>query len=197
MTKRTRRRSVDDVRCDICASTAIESAPQAKHLLPQLITRLEARGMRFRKKTFRLEVLDRAEFMSRDGRRDPLGLTTTTRYMRNNKLDRIEIGSVAILQGLPHTLFEGVVVHELGHVWLAQHKVIGLPAIEEEGFCELIAHHHFTTIGSKVDLYHAKRIAENSNPIYGDGFRKLKRLEKRVGFEQIVRSLQRKKRLPL
>ncbi len=197
ISKRTRRRSVDDVRCDICASTAIESAPQAKHLMPQLITWLESIGLRFRKKTFRLEVLDRADFLSRDGRRDPLGLTLTTRYMRNNKLDRVEVSSVAILQGLPHTLFEGVCVHELGHVWLAQHKVVDLPMIEEEGFCELLAHKHYTRIGSKADQYHAERIAKNSSPVYGDGFRMVQRLEARVGFAQIIKSLQRKKLLPL
>ncbi|MGB1253582.1 MAG: protein DA1, partial [Candidatus Promineifilaceae bacterium] len=148
ISRRSRRRSVEDVRCDICASTAIESAPQAKHLMPQLIAWVEAQGLIFRKKTFRLEVLDRAEFLSRDGHRDPLGLTTTTRYMRNKRLDRIEVNSVAILQGLPHALFEGVCVHELGHVWMAQHKIVGLPKVEEEGVCELLSHRHYLSIGS-------------------------------------------------
>ena len=153
--------------------------------------------MIFRKKTFRLEVLDRADFLSRNGRRDPLGLTSSTHYTRNGKLDRIEVNSVAILQGLPHALFEGVCVHELGHVWLAQHKVVTLPQVNEEGFCELLAYRHYTKINSKSDQYYARRIAENPDPVYGGGFRKLQKLEKRVGFAQIIKSLQRKKRLPL
>lgn len=197
-TKKMHRRSIDDVRCDICASTAIENAPQAKHLMPPLIDWLEQQGVRFRQKTFRIEVLDRTDFLSREGgRRDPLGLTTSTRYMRNKRVDHAIIESVAILQGLPAALFEGVCIHELGHVWLVQHGIVNLPIMDEEGFCEWLAHRHYLAIGSKVDLFYARRIAENSSPVYGDGFRKLKRLEERVGFDQIIRSLLRKKKLPL
>ena len=197
-TKKMRRRSIEAIRCDNCASTAIENAPQAKHLMPNLIAWLEAQGVGFRQKTFRIEVLDRADFMSRQGgRRDPLGLTSSTRYMRQKRVDHAKIESVAILQGLPHTLFEGVCIHELGHVWLVQHNIVNLPILDEEGFCELLAHRHYLAIGSKADLFYARGIAENSDPVYGDGFRKLKRLEERVGFAQIIRSLLRKKKLPL
>jgi hypothetical protein len=197
-TKKTRRRSIDDIRCDICASTAIENAPQAKHLMPPLIDWLAKQGVRLRQKTFRIEVLDRTDFLSREGgRRDPLGLTTSTRYMRKKRVDHATIESVAILQGLPSTLFEGVCVHELGHVWLVQHNIVNLPIMDEEGFCELLAHRHYLAIRGKTDLFYARRIADNSSPVYGDGFRKLKRLEERVGFDQIIRSLLRKKKLPL
>ncbi len=197
-TKRTRRRSVEDICCDICTSTSIDSVPQAKLLMDGLINWVEAQGLRFRQKTFRIEILDRADFLERDGgRRDPLGLTSSKRYLRNRRVESAEVESVAILRGLPSTLFEGVCVHELGHVWLVQNSVINLPAIDEEGFCELISHRHFLSVGSKADLFYAERIAKNSDPIYGDGFRKLKRLEERVGLEQIIKSLLRKKKLPL
>ena len=166
--------------------------------MPSLINWVEAQGIGFRQKTFRIEVLDRAEFMSRKGgRRDPLGLTTSTRYMRQKRVDHAKIESVSILQGLPHTLFEGVGIHELGHVWLVQQNIVNLPIMDEEGFCELLAHRHYLEIGSKADLFFARNIAENSSPIYGDGFRKLKQLEERVGFAQIIKTLLRKKKLPL
>ncbi|MCO5188218.1 MAG: protein DA1 [Anaerolineae bacterium] len=197
-TKKTRRRSIDDIRCNICASTAIEHTPQAQHLLPPLIAWLEQQGVRFRHKNFHLELLDRTDFLSREGgRRDPLGLTTSTRHMRNRRVDHAVVDSIAILKGLPATLFEGVCVHELGHVWLVQHSIVNLPIVDEEGFCEWLAHRHYLAIGSKADHFYAQRIAENSSPIYGDGFRKLKRLEDRVGFDQITQSLLRKKKLPL
>ena len=197
-TKRMRRRSIEDIRCDICASTAVETVSQAQLLIPNLITWAAEQGVKLRQKTFRIEVLDRAEFMARDGgRRDPLGLTTSTRYMRNKRIERAEIESVAILWGLPLALFAGVCVHELGHVWLAQHGIVNLPAIDEEGFCEWLSHRHYVGIGSKVDMFYAEGIAKNRNPIYGDGFRKLKRLEERLGSAQIIKSLRRKKKLPL
>jgi hypothetical protein len=102
-----------------------------------------------------------------------------------------------MLQGLPLPLFQGVFVHELGHVWLVQHGIVNLPIMDEEGFCELLSHRHYLEMGSQADLFYAERIAKNGNPIYGDGFRKLKKLEERVGFAQIIKPLLRKKKLPL
>lgn len=197
-TKRTRRRSIEDISCDICASTAIDSLVQGRLLFDGLIDWVERQGLRFRQKSFRLEILDRADFLEREGgRRDPLGLTSSKRYMRNKRVESVELTGVAILRGLPHPLFEGVCVHELGHVWLLQQNILHLPQMEEEGFCELISHRHYVEIGSKPDLFYAERIAKNNSPVYGDGFRKLKRLEERVGLEQIIKSLLRKKKLPL
>lgn len=199
ITKRMRRRSVENISCDSCRSTAIENAAQARLLMPKLAAWIEEQGVYFRQKTFRIEVLDHADFMSRSGgRRDPLGLTSSTRYMRNKRVvDHARVESVAILQGLPRTLFEGVCIHELGHVWLVQQNIVNLPAVDEEGFCELLSHHHYIQGGSQAHLFYARGIAENSSPVYGDGFRKLKRLEERIGFEQIIKSLLRKKKLPL
>ena len=167
--------------------------------MDNLINWMESQGLRFRQKTFHLEVLDRADFLSRKGgRRDPLGLTTSTRYMRNKRtVDHAKVESVAILKGLPHTLFEGVCIHELGHVWFVQHNIVNLPQLDEEGFCELLSYHHYMRIRSKADLFYAQNIAKNSDPIYGDGFRKLQKLEERLGLDQIIKSLLRKKKLPL
>jgi len=199
-----RRRSIEDIRCDTCAATAIENVQQAKLHIPKLVDWVEAQGVSFRHKTFRFEVLDRADFNAREGgRRDPLGLTISTRYLRNQRVDHAKVESVAILQGLPLTLFAGVCVHELGHVWLVQHNIVNLALVDEEGFCELLAYRRYTGAPDEVEinrnaaLFYAHAIAENSNPVYGDGFRKLQRLEERVGFAQIIKALLRKKKLPL
>lgn len=220
-TKRMRRRAVDHIRCDTCAATAIETVDQAQLYIPPLMHWVEAQGMNFRQKSFRIEVLHRADFMAREGgRRDPLGLTTSTRYLRNKRIDHTRLDSVAILQGLPLPLFVGVCIHELGHVWLVQHNIVTLPMIEEEGFCELLAHRYYASVAAPVARgegepviparvaeaevgidphaahFYADNIARNGNPIYGDGFRHLKQIEERIGFAQLTRSLLRKKKLP-
>jgi len=209
VSKRMRRRAVEHISCDTCSATAVATIEQAQLHLPRLIAWVETQGTLFRQKNFRLEVLDRADFSAREGgRRDPLGLTTSTRYLRNKRVDHTKLESVAILRGLPLTLFEGVCVHELGHVWLVQHNIVNLPTVEEEGFCELLAHRYYLSaptvvapdaagIDSNATRVYARNIAESSNPVYGDGFRKLNRLEERIGFAQIIKSLLRKKKLPL
>lgn len=198
LTQKDQKRMVENISCDTCAAGAITEADRAKELALPLIDWVETLGVKLRQKSFKIEVLDRADFLSRKGgRHDPLGLTMSTRIIRNNKIERAIVSGVAFLQGMPHTLFSGVCVHELGHVWLVQHKILGLPMLEEEGFCELLAHHYYTGLENESGKFYAERIAKNSSPVYGDGFRKLKKLEDRVGFEQIIKSLLRKKKLPL
>ena len=109
--KRMARRESEDLRCDICTSTAVEDILQVKLLIPHLTAWLREQGVRLRQRTFHVEVLDRADFSAREGgRRDPLGLTTSTRFMKHGRVDHAKLESVAILSGLPHTLFEGVCI---------------------------------------------------------------------------------------
>lgn len=197
-TKRDRRRSVEKISCDVCASTAIERSDQAKELAPDLIDWLGQQGVSLTKTKFKIEVVDRAEFLSRKGgRHDPLGLTSSTKFSVNNRFDHAKIDGVAFLTGMPTTLFKGVCVHELGHVWLLQRGVVELPIVEEEGFCELLSYRHYIASGGHADLFYARNIERNRDAVYGTGFRQLKALEERVGFAQIVKSLKRKKKLPL
>jgi len=101
------------------------------------------------------------------------------------------IEKVLILQGLPLLLTSVVLVHELGHC-LACKEGYKLPKKEEEGLCELLAYiwlsklHYWSK--NKIDIesdnvfsligrfseqeidFHRRRIQENKNEIYGQGF---------------------------
>ncbi|HLX57434.1 MAG TPA: protein DA1 [Ktedonobacteraceae bacterium] len=102
----------------------------------------------------------------------------------------------SLLQGLPTPLFEGIVTHELGHVWLAVHAINGLPQRDEEGFCELLAYRYYTQLNTPESLYHASSIEKNPNPVYGEGFRRVRAIAERVGFQQMLETLKATKRLP-
>ena len=92
----------------------------------------------------------------------------------------------AILHGLPKTLFEGVAMHELGHVWLIAHGVQGLPAWGEEGFCELLAYRYFQHLNTPVARYHVSSIEKNPDSIYGDGFRRVHALAEKYSFPRLL-----------
>ena len=62
------------------------------------------------------------------------------------------VNGIAVLQGLPAVLFQGVTAHELGHVWLIVHGIQDLPNWAEEGFCELLSYRYYTEMATdKVD----------------------------------------------
>jgi hypothetical protein len=109
---------------------------------------------------------------------------------------RTEVNGVAVLEGMPALSFQGVTVHELGHVWLIVHDIKDLSLWAEEGFCELLTHRYYTQLNTEESRYHAKGIETNPNPIYGVGFRGVRSIADAMGFQRFVETMRRTKRLP-
>jgi hypothetical protein len=47
---------------------------------------------------------------------------------------------IGLLWGLPQTIFEGVVAHELGQAWLFVNELDSLDPSSAEGFCRLLSY---------------------------------------------------------
>jgi len=107
-----------------------------------------------------------------------------------------EVGGVAVLEGLPSTLFQGTIIHELGHAWLIVHGVKNLPSWAEEGFCELLSYRYYTQLHTPESRYHATGIEQNPNPVYGDGFRRVRSIADAIGFQRFMEIFRTTKRLP-
>ncbi len=114
---------------------------------------------------------------------------TTTTYLttrdRRGREERRVAGErtdqkyrIYILYGLPEKRLMEVAAHELAHDWMR----VNLPSIKapifEEGFAEYVAWLVNDRFGYE-DL--KKRIEENTDPIYGDGFKMMQGLAQRHG----------------
>lgn len=71
--------------------------------------------------------------------------------------------------------FAGVLAHELLHVWINE-KGYSLKHADEEGICNLGSYLLYTQASSKATKIHLMRMAENPDPIYGEGYRKVKKI---------------------
>jgi len=109
---------------------------------------------------------------------------------------RAEVNGIAVLQGLPAVLFQGVTAHELGHVWLIVHGIQGLPSWAEEGFCEYLSYRYYYDLNTPESRYHAVSIENNADPVYGEGFRRVRALADALGFPRFLEILRTTKRLP-
>jgi len=103
---------------------------------------------------------------------------------------------VAVLRGLPAALFQGVTVHELGHVWLIVHGIQNLPSWAEEGFCELLSYRYYNELNTPESRYHASAIEHNPDPVYGEGFHRVRAIADGMGFPRFIATMQATKRLP-
>ncbi|HLH64032.1 MAG TPA: protein DA1 [Ktedonobacteraceae bacterium] len=188
-----------DVRCPICRSTAIETSEQAQPLFRKLIQWVNSQGLFYNNLHISLELCDRSRLSALlQSRAEPhsLGVTLSSSYSQNGYVLQTRVDGIAVLRGMPSTLFQGVTVHELGHAWLAAHDIRPLPLWAEEGFCELLSYRYCMNLDTQESRYHAHNIEQNPSPIYGDGFRRIRRLADTMGFQRFVETLRATKHLP-
>ena len=187
------------VRCPVCRATAIETVAEARPLYSQAIQWVSSQGLRYNSLPLSLELCDRAklaELLREASQTHSLGATTSKTYTQNGHVVRNEVSGIAVLQGLPAALFQGVTVHELGHVWLIVQGIEHLPGWAEEGFCELLSYRYYHEINTPESRYHALNIEQNADPVYGEGFRRVRALAEALGFPRFIEGLRTTKRLP-
>jgi hypothetical protein len=192
-------RGTEVVRCPICRSSAVETIEEAKPLYSRVVHWASGQGLTYNNLPLGLELCDRAklaQLLRERHESHSLGVTTSTAYTQNGRVVRTEVSGVAILHGLPATLFQGVTIHELGHVWLIVHGVESLPSWAEEGFCELLAYRYYQHLNTPEGHYHASSTEKNPDPVYGDGFRRLRALADKYGFPRLLTILRTTKQLP-
>lgn len=193
---------VDAIRCPICRSTVIETREEAQQPYHRAKQWVGSQGLRYNNLPLKLEIVNRetlAHYLDERGESEPhsLGATMSETRTVNGRVMSTEVSGVAVLAGLPELLFQGVVVHELGHVWLVVQGVQNLPSWQEEGFCELLSYRFYGDVNTLEGRYRAENIERNPNPVYGEGFRRVREYANRVGFQRLLDELQATKRLPL
>jgi len=146
-----------------------------------------------------LELCDRARLavlLQSHAEPHSLGVTSSSMYTQNGQIMSTQVDGIAVLRGMPATLFQGVTIHELGHAWLAVHNIRSLPLWAEEGFCELLSYRYYTEMATDESRYHANNIEQNPNPVYGNGFRRIRALADSMGFQRFVETLRTTRQLP-
>lgn len=190
----------EQIRCAICRSTAIETVDVARPVFRKLVQWANSQGLRYNNLPLSLELcgpVTLAKHLNETETGHSLGATMSeTTYSPYNHYSQTTVTGVAVLRGMPSTLFESVTLHELGHVWLIVQGVLGLPRWANEGFCELLSHRYCQQLNTPEGRYYAEAIERKSDPIYGEGFRRVRAIAERVGWPRLIETLQTTKRLP-
>jgi hypothetical protein len=87
---------------------------------------------------------------------------------------------INIISGLHYVVFNGVLAHELMHVYITE-NCINLSHKEEEGLCELICYYMHEASKTKIGNIQMQTMINNPDPVYGDGFRLMKSKIDKVG----------------
>ena len=97
--------------------------------------------------------------------------------------------------GLPRFDFTGALAHELMHVWLFSNAPTDIDPAFREGSCNYAAYLALQKYSDKEALFVIDRMLQDPDPIYGDGFRRVKEFVEEKGIRYWLHYLQNHKYL--
>lgn len=163
--------------CGTCSQDAVTSETTADRLVKQARALLAKAGIVVEHDNIEFELISRAEFSKLAGRTntDSFGLThyekTTSWAMLEDKTF-----TIYLLQGQPSRHFMSVAAHELMHVWLYLNAPDDGESTLVEGSCNYAAFLVLNRLGDEIAGYVVKQLLEDPGLVYGDGFRRVKKL---------------------
>jgi hypothetical protein len=95
---------------------------------------------------------------------------------------------IYVLSGLPRPLMKTVVAHEWAHAWHAEHMPFMPHSLVVEGFANWVAAKVLEFSGSSEDLKQID-VLKMSPDEYGQGLRMMLDIEKREGFDGVMRAI--------
>ena len=188
-----------EISCSVCQSSAVETSAEARSLFSHVRQWISNQGLVYNNLPLSLELCDRrrlAQLLNEHGQTHSRGATISSTYTQDGRVVHAQVNGIAVLQGLPAVLFQGVTAHELGHVWLIVHGIQNLPNWGTEGFCEYLSHRYYCHLDTPESRYHAMCIENNPDPIYGEGFRQVRAIADPLGFSRFLEILRTTKKLP-
>lgn len=168
--------------CGICLETAITDKREADSLVRIVRGYLAAEGIIVSAKKIPLELVDKNEMakITQSPKKALQGFTKFTQ--RETMLGLIKDNSIKVyvLEGMPRMAFIGTAAHELMHVWFGLNSRFNTDEVLSEGSCNYAAYLVLKNYQDDAELA-IKQLNTDKDPVYGEGFRKVKTYAESVG----------------
>ena len=96
--------------------------------------------------------------------------------------------TIYMLCNLSKLFFADVIAHEMLHIWQYQHR-LSPPEDLCEGFCNLGSYYVLEHIGGPEAEELMRAMNANPDPVYGEGFRKIKAIYDKGGWKAAVEAI--------
>lgn len=167
--------------CSVCASSSITTSSQVEACRKKVFAVFKSLGISGIPEDIPVE-LKSTDLMG--------GALGRIRYSvsRNKKFADF---SIEMTFGLPELHFRGVLAHEMLHSWLV---LYGREVTDDEceGFCNLGSGFVYQKDDTAFAKYLLKRLYENADKIYGEGYRLQKERYEKLGWKGLLDSLRHK-----
>lgn len=178
--------------CGRCKKIAVTEGVAANRGRRAVLEILEGAGFTGIPKNVTVVLAHPKTLSSHSGKRHTAGLTLSHLHFNQHKRAGIS-HQIGVLYGLPKIEFEGVLAHELLHVWQQENDVKFSP-LYREGLCELGSYLVYSQDGGELGRHFLEKMAKNKDPVYGNGFRLMRKKLDTLGWPALIREILANKR---
>lgn len=164
--------------CSICQATEVIHPTQVQAAKKEALAHLNGVGFAYIPDYVKIEMYSEQKLINERMRASATGNIhgyTRTAQRHIPQYGLILEHSIHILNGMPRLAFMGVLAHELLHVWIHENNLKHLQPMQVEGFCNLATALIYQQAATPADQELAtvllKRLQEDPDPTYGDGYR--------------------------
>ena len=163
--------------CSLCRPSIVSAQPHIEWVEKRVRPILAKYGIGDLPANIPIKIVTPAEMASvKDGNQIVLGQHGLTKTIVSMGLCSKQFNhTIYILDNTPKIRFAGVLAHEMLHVWLNE-KDASLSPMHTEGFCNMGSFVVYKEIANEISLHMIAQMEKNPNPVYGDGFRSVRRL---------------------
>jgi len=176
--------------CDLCRRTTVDNIDQAIRLLEEARKRLRSFGIVIDYEEISLQLTSRDEIarLLKSGHDRQTGFVKH-HYSTRHGVVTDQSFDIYILKGMPRTYFISTAAHELMHVW----QNLNGPLVNNdtlcEGSCNYASRLVLEQIGGAGADYLINNLRQNTDPIYGEGYRRVARLVRNRGLDYLLNHL--------
>lgn len=157
--------------CNLCRKTEIVDNKKVYDLFREVKKQLALFGLDLRRIPIYVRLVPITAVALGTYSKRWTGLTQKSVFSSNGQITVQRVDEIKILRGLPAEQAQSILAHEAGHAWLGLNGFPPLPPFVEEGLCELIDYLCLFPQNSKEARYRIHLKFNNSDPIYGAGFK--------------------------
>ena len=185
--------TIDDDRriCGICFSTAIFDDVETKVLAKKVSYDLAYYGIKIDMNDIPVILTDPQELArltGRIGESNELGLAKSEKITRaGNVINRSD--SVYAIYGLPERVLEGVLAHEMMHVWMAHNAKEKPSQAVVEGVSNYASFLIYNSRNDSMARMLIDNLQADPDSIYGDGYRQVSKFVEQSGLKELLDGL--------
>jgi hypothetical protein len=183
--------------CGSCSGSAVMHEEDARRLMADVSALLSKVGLVVNHGAVELHLVDREELQSISSANSHDTRGFTDYVVKKNLFGRVRHQSINVylLRGLTEAEMMGTLAHELTHVWQFIDGRLDQDEAVSEGSCNYAAYLVLRRLGGRESEFLIENMLKDEDPVYGEGFRRVKRYAEKKGLASWIKLLKKRQTL--